>query len=102
MRAAGLMHPSGLAKIRQAKRDGSWTLFDDVEALRVPKELSKALASHENARANFDAFPPSRKKAILGWITLAKRPETRAKRIAEAARGAAENRRSNAWVRKEK
>lgn len=102
MMAAGLMHPSGLARIDEAKRDGSWELFDDVEALLVPKELTKALAAHKNAAVNFDAFPPSRKKAILAWIKMAKRPETRAKRIAEAARGAEENRRTNEWVRKEK
>ena len=35
--------------------------------------------------SNFDAFPPSAKRDYLDWVTGAKRTETRASRIAQAA-----------------
>jgi uncharacterized protein YdeI (YjbR/CyaY-like superfamily) len=35
------MEAAGLAKIAAAKRDGSWTLLDSVEALEVPDDLRK-------------------------------------------------------------
>jgi uncharacterized protein YdeI (YjbR/CyaY-like superfamily) len=43
------------------------------------------------ARAHFEAFPASARKAMLKWVRQAKRPETRARRIAEAARMAGAN-----------
>mgnify|MGYP006154658151 CR=1 FL=1 len=49
------------------------------------------------ARANFDAFPRSARRGILEWITQAKKPETRAKRVEETARLAQENVRANQW-----
>jgi uncharacterized protein YdeI (YjbR/CyaY-like superfamily) len=100
MLAAGLMHPSGLAKVRQAKADGSWSSLDGVEALLLPPELKVAFAAYPNASANFAGFPRSVKRGILEWITVAKRPETRAARINETARLANENIRANQWCTK--
>ena len=91
--AGGLMAPAGLAAIEAAKADGSWTILDDVEALVVPSDLASALAADPAAAANFEAFPASARRAFLWWIVSTKRPETRAKRVAETARMAAENRR---------
>jgi uncharacterized protein YdeI (YjbR/CyaY-like superfamily) len=89
--AAGLMAPAGQAVIDAARADGSWTLLDDVENLVVPPDLAEALAAAPPARANFDAFPRSVRRAILLWLVTAKRPVTRAGRIAttveKAARG---------------
>jgi uncharacterized protein YdeI (YjbR/CyaY-like superfamily) len=96
--AAGLMLPSGLAAIEEAKRRGTWTLLDDVEDLIVPDDLAAALAAAPPARSNWDAFPPSARRGILEWIVQAKRPETRARRVAETADKAARNERANAWV----
>lgn len=93
--AEGRMAPAGLARIQAAKRDGSWTLLDAVEAMEMPDDLVRALAAYPDAARHFDAFPPSARKRILQWITLAKKPETRAARIAEAARLADENVRAN-------
>lgn len=93
--AAGLLAPAGLAKIEAAKKDGSWEKLDAVEALEIPPDLEKALAAHPAARQYFEAFPRSVKRAILEWISNAKKPETRAKRVEETARLAAENRRAN-------
>ena len=83
-----------------AKADGSWTLLDDVEGLLVPVDLAAAFGRHPGSRAQFDAFPPSARRAILGWIVQAKRQPTRAARLEESARLAAEGKRANEWVPK--
>lgn len=88
----GLMTPAGLAVIEAAKADGSWTTLDDVEALVVPGDLASALAADPAAAAAWDSAPASRRKIALGRIATAKRQETRAKRISEAVRAAAEGR----------
>jgi uncharacterized protein YdeI (YjbR/CyaY-like superfamily) len=43
------------------------------ERLVMPPELKTALAANPEAARNFDGFPPSSKKIILGWIASAKR-----------------------------
>ena len=95
--AAGAMTPAGLAKVEAAKADGTWTALDSIEALEVPPDLAAALATYPTATAYFDAFPRSAKRGILEWISTAKTPQTRAKRIEETARLAAENQRANQW-----
>jgi uncharacterized protein YdeI (YjbR/CyaY-like superfamily) len=95
--AAGLMAPAGLAKIEAAKADGSWYALDGVEALEIPPDLGQALDATPPARVNFEAFPRSTKRGILEWILNAKQPATRAKRIEETARLAAQNKRANQW-----
>ena len=99
--AAGLMTPAGQALIDAAKADGSWTLLDDVENLVVPDDLDAAFAAHPPGREHWDAFPRSVRRAILEWIVQAKRPETRAKRVAETAEKAQVNERANQWQRKD-
>jgi uncharacterized protein YdeI (YjbR/CyaY-like superfamily) len=77
----GRMAPAGLAKIAAAKRDGSWSLLDSVEALEMPNDLRKALGA-KGVRA-FEALTPGRRKAHLATLVTAKRSETRTRRIAE-------------------
>jgi uncharacterized protein YdeI (YjbR/CyaY-like superfamily) len=89
--ARGIVHPAGLAKIEAAKRDGSWSAMDAVDRLEVPADLALALAAQPVAAANFDAYPKSYKRGALEWIRQAKRPKTRAARIAEMTRRAAAN-----------
>jgi uncharacterized protein YdeI (YjbR/CyaY-like superfamily) len=95
--AAGRMEPAGLAKVRAAQEDGSWSALDGVEALAVPDDLRIALGAYPAASANFDAFPRSVKRGILEWILNARRPETRAARIAESARLTQDGERANQW-----
>jgi uncharacterized protein YdeI (YjbR/CyaY-like superfamily) len=94
---SGLMTPAGLAKIEAAKQDGSWAALDAVEDLQIPPDLAQALTDHPPAQEYFEAFPRSVKRGILEWISNAKKLETRAKRIEETARLAAENKRANQW-----
>ena len=95
--ADGQMQPAGLAKIEAAKQDGSWNALDAAHALIVPDDLQQALDANPAAAAFFAAFPPSARKAILEWIGHAKKPETRAARVALTVRLAAENKRANQW-----
>lgn len=95
--AAGLMAPAGLARIEEAKRDGTWTVYDGIEQLAMPADLAAALADNPAANATFAAFSPSQSKQLLWHIESAKRPETRAKRIAEVVAAAAEGRNPLNW-----
>jgi uncharacterized protein YdeI (YjbR/CyaY-like superfamily) len=61
----------------------------------VPDDLAAALASNPAAQATFDAFPPSCRREYVDWVTEAKRPDTRAKRLAEAVAWMAEGKRRN-------
>ena len=99
MIAAGKMMPAGQKKIDQAKADGSWTKLDDIENLVIPDDLSRAFDEYPPARQYFEAFPRSVKRGILEWITNAKRPATREKRIQETATRAQKNERANQWRR---
>jgi uncharacterized protein YdeI (YjbR/CyaY-like superfamily) len=94
---AGLMTPAGLAKVEAAKKDGSWNALDAAEALEIPPDLAKAFSKNKTAEQYFDAFPRSVKKGVLEWITSAKKPETRAKRIEETISKAEQNIRANQW-----
>lgn len=87
----GRLQPAGLAEIETAKANGMWTVFDSVEALEEPDDLSTALDARPGARRTWDAYPPGVRKMVLGRLALARRPQTRARRLADyverAARG---------------
>jgi uncharacterized protein YdeI (YjbR/CyaY-like superfamily) len=95
--AEGKMTPAGLAKIEEAQRDGSWEIYDAVETLTMPADLAAALAANPAAEATFRAFSPSQTKQLLWHVESAKRPETRAKRIAGIVAAAAEGRNALDW-----
>jgi len=77
------MTSAGLAIIEKAKQNGSWTILDEVEELIVPADLEKAFEAAEGSKDFFLSVSKSMRKRMLQWIVLAKRPETRQKRIAE-------------------
>jgi uncharacterized protein YdeI (YjbR/CyaY-like superfamily) len=86
----GLMTEAGLKSIEVAKTNGSWTNLDEVEELIVPMDLAQALIAEPSAEDYFNGLSKSIRKMMLQWIVLAKRPETREKRIAELAKQAAQ------------
>lgn len=88
----GLLTPVALAAIDAAKADGSWNLLDDIDNLVIPDDLADALAGNADAECQFHAFSASQRKMALYWIASAKRPETRARRIEQTLRAAAEGR----------
>lgn len=93
--AEGKMHPAGMAAVDAAKANGMWDFLNDVDALIKPPDLLAALEAHPPSLENYEAFPDSAKRDILRWIKLAKRPQTRAKRIQKSAEMAAQNRRAS-------
>jgi uncharacterized protein YdeI (YjbR/CyaY-like superfamily) len=95
----GLMTQAGLDVIETAKQNGSWVILDEVEELLVPEELQKALDAEAGAATYFDALSRSDKRAMLQWLVLAKRPETRRKRIDEIASCAAAGRKPKPFSR---
>lgn len=98
--ADGRMQPAGQAVIDAARASGRWELLDEVEDGVLPDDPAAALAARDGARAHWDAFPRSVRRAILEWIVQARRPGTRAKRIAETADRAARGERANQWTRR--
>jgi uncharacterized protein YdeI (YjbR/CyaY-like superfamily) len=99
LESLGLMADAGRAAVDRARADGSWTALDTVEALELPPDLAAAFDARPRARRNWEAFPRSVRRGALEQILNAKRPETRASRIAEVARLAAENTRPFQWRR---
>lgn len=86
---------AGLDSIERAKQNGTWSLMDDVENLILPEDLKIALLKKDNALEFYQSQSKSIKKGILHWVVVAKRSETRNKRIAEIARLAAQGLKPN-------
>lgn len=79
----GRMAEAGLALVRHAKRTGVWAAAARRERTDRPaRDVAAGLASDARVRAYWDGLPPSYRKMVLYWIDDAKRPETRARRIA--------------------
>lgn len=74
----GLMRSPGLAVINEAKASGLWNARADIDALSLPDDLGAALGS---GRDWFDTSAPSYRRNVLRWISTAKKPQTRAKRV---------------------
>jgi uncharacterized protein YdeI (YjbR/CyaY-like superfamily) len=85
LQAESRMMPAGQRQVDLAQATGTWSLLDDVEKLVVPDDLAAALAELPGATAQWEAFSPSVRRLFLGWIVLAKRPQTRANRVRETA-----------------
>ncbi|SFB31596.1 YdeI/OmpD-associated family protein [Algoriphagus aquimarinus] len=83
-----LMSKAGLDCIAIAKQNGSWIILDTVEALIIPDDLKAEFIKHPGAKEYFESLSKSRQKIQLSWIVLAKRAETRQKRIVEIAENA--------------
>ena len=98
--ADGLIAPAGLRAIEAGKADGSWDALNDSDALRVPDDLARELGGNPDAARGFEALSPSARKAIIFWVTSAKRPETRSRRVAEIVRHAAVGRNPLEWPRR--
>ena len=61
----------------------------------IPPDLQSALHKNKPAQAAFQAFPPSHRREYVRYIEEAKRPETRARRIAQSIQQIAEKKGRN-------
>jgi uncharacterized protein YdeI (YjbR/CyaY-like superfamily) len=80
---AGRMQPAGLREVELARADGRWeAAYEGQRSMAVPEDLAAELARNDAARAFFETLSGANRYAILYRIGDAKRPQTRAKRIA--------------------
>ncbi len=81
--AAGKMAAPGVAEVERARSDGRWDrAYDGSRSAAVPDDLAAALARNAKARAFFEELDRANRYAILYRVQSAKKPETRAERIA--------------------
>ena len=82
--AAGRMRPAGLAEIERARADGRWdAAYEGQRAAVVPDDLQRELQADPVAAAAFEALDARNRYAITWRLNDAKRPETRARRLAQ-------------------
>ena len=98
----GLMTKTGYETIEIAKRNGSWTILDEAEALIIPEDLDKEFQKRNNAKKYFLSLSRSDNRNILQWLVLAKRKETREKRITEIVELADKNQKPRQFNRQKK
>jgi uncharacterized protein YdeI (YjbR/CyaY-like superfamily) len=81
---AGRMRPAGQAQVDAAKADGRWAAaYAGQRSVTVPDDLAAALAADTEAKAFFETLNAANRYAILYRVQDAKKPETRAARIAK-------------------
>ncbi len=81
LEARGLMTPAGLTSLSSSRESATPAPERDSG---VPEWLASALRASPVAWKNFLALPPSHQRRYVGWISSARRDETRNRRIAEA------------------
>jgi uncharacterized protein YdeI (YjbR/CyaY-like superfamily) len=85
--AAGRMTPAGLREVEAAKADGRWdAAYAPASTIEVPDDLREALEAAGVAE-RFAALKSQERYSILFNVHDAKRPETRARRIAKYVEG---------------
>jgi uncharacterized protein YdeI (YjbR/CyaY-like superfamily) len=81
---AGRMRAAGLAEVEAAKADGRWAdAYPPHSRAEPPAELRAALDSSPRAAAFFATLTGANRYGLIYRVLDAKKPETRAKRIAE-------------------
>jgi uncharacterized protein YdeI (YjbR/CyaY-like superfamily) len=81
--ASGEMRPAGLAEVERARADGRWdAAYDSPRTATVPDDLAAELSSRPAALSFFEGLDSRNRYAILYRLQEAKKPETRARRLA--------------------
>jgi uncharacterized protein YdeI (YjbR/CyaY-like superfamily) len=92
LKAAGLMTAAGEAAYERDKhRSGVYSYEKPLASLTSEEEA--LFRADRPAWTDWEARPAGYRRSALGWVTGAKRPETRAKRLAELIGVSAEGRR---------
>jgi uncharacterized protein YdeI (YjbR/CyaY-like superfamily) len=82
--ARGDMKPAGLREVERAKEDGRWeAAYAGARLAEVPEDLARELQRSPTAAEFFASLNGTNRYAILYRIQDAKKPETRARRIAK-------------------
>ncbi len=81
---SGEMAPAGTREIERARADGRWeAAYDSHSTATVPDDLAAELERNAAAREFFATLDSTNRYAILYRIQEARRPDTRARRIAK-------------------
>ncbi len=93
LEAAGKMAGAGRAAFarRTEARSGIYS-FEGDRAETLPEPYAALLAADAAAQADFDARPPYYRRAVVHWVTSAKREATRERRLAQLVECSAEGR----------
>ncbi len=82
--AQGRMRPAGLMEVERAKADGRWeAAYAGQKSITVPDDLERELDARPKAKAFFAELNSQNRYAILYRLQDAKKPETRARRLAK-------------------
>ena len=88
----GRMTGIGLALVEAAQKSGAWEqVIQPYKVDTIPPEVRDGLSAHPKAWENFQRLAPSHQKQYIGWITTAKKEETRQKRLQKAIALLAQN-----------
>lgn len=88
----GRMTAAGLAKVGEAKKNGSWEeAYTNKQKDEIPNDLEAALLKNRTAWLNFQKFANSYRNMYIVWVAGAKTEETRRKRITEVVKRSALN-----------
>ena len=101
LQAAGRMTPAGLQAFahRKAHKSAIYS-HEQVAPAELPALQLREFQRHKKAWQFFEATPPSYKKALLHWVTSAKRPQTREARFAQLLATCVAGERVDLWARK--
>jgi len=85
--ADGKMTPAGMAKIEEARGNGTWeNAYTMKKKEKMPVDLQEALSGNKAAQANFEKFANSYRNMYIGWVNDAKTDTTRKRRISEVVK----------------
>jgi uncharacterized protein YdeI (YjbR/CyaY-like superfamily) len=91
-----MMRPEGLNEVKRAQADGRWdAAYEPQSSATVPDDFAAALQANPAANEFFQTLTGVRRYAFLYRIQDAKRPETRARRIAQFVETLAERKTLN-------
>ena len=88
MTKEGKKRPAGMELVEIAKQNGNWNKVVKRPEIdfTIPKEFENALNENPLAKEYFNALSKRHQREYLVWIIMAKRAETRKKRINESIR----------------
>ena len=82
--AEGRMRDAGLSEVQRAKADGRWeAAYEGQRSSTVPDDLQRELDARPAAKAFFAALSSHNRYAIIYRLHDAKKPDTRARRLAK-------------------
>ena len=90
---AGRMRAAGRAAYEARTADRTAIYSYELEAAAFTDEDIATIKANAAAWRDWEGRPPSYRKAVTHWVTSAKRPETRERRLASLIADAAEGRR---------